>query len=443
MARHRLLQAFENFDPAEIDRFFGGEAIGSDAIPPAERAPVKRVAIFTEAFLPKVDGVTKSAYMTLRYLQETGREVIVFATDIAPRAVGKSTVVPLPSVSVPSAPETRLAFPTSAIRRHIDAFQPELIHLFSPMLMCAAGISEAHRLKIPVIANYQTDIPGYIETHYGLPFAAPAMRRWFKYMHNRCHLTLVGSQKTMQDIQHMGIRRLRLWRRGIDLQRFGPHKRSELWRLRMQNGVKDPNVLRCLYVGRLAPEKRVDLLIEVAKLPNVALTIVGDGAQREELEHLFADTNTNFVGYAYGEMLAEIYASADVFVFGGPNETFGQVVQEAMASGLPCVIVNRGGIVDLVEDGVNGILCEPTPEAFAAAVSRLQQDRELMVRMGAASRRMAEQRPWAAIMAELEGYYKEAIQLNNRYQQLRAGRRAPLQFIPDHFFPEWWPWELN
>lgn len=441
MARHRLLQAFENFDPAEIDRVFGGEAIGTNAIPPEARAPIKRVAIFTEAFLPKVDGVTKSAYMTLRYLQETGREVIVFATDIAPRSVGASTVVPLPSISMPLAPETRMAFPTHAIRRHIDDFKPELIHLFSPMFMCSAGITEAHRLKIPAVANYQTDIPGYIETHYGLPFAAPAMRRWFKYMHNRCHLTLVGSNQTMTDIRKSGIRRLRLWQRGIDLDRFGPHKRNDTVRLRMQNGLEDPDTIRCLFVGRLAPEKRVDLLLDVAKLPGVALTIVGDGAQRDELERDFADTNTRFVGYAYGETLAELYANADVFVFGGPNETFGQVVQEAMASGLPCVIVNKGGIVDLVENGVNGIHCDPDPAAFASAVRHLQDNRDVLATMGKASRTKAEQRPWSVIMSELEGYYNEAITINNRYQKLRAGRRPPLQMIQEQLIPEWWPWD--
>lgn len=423
MGATRLVEALNSLDPSEIDRVFGNEA---DLLPSAdevELAPVKRVAIMTEAFFPKVDGVAKSAYLTLRYLQKTGREVIVFAPDIAPARVGPSRVIPMPSVGLPFAPETRVALPTPSVARHLEAFQPDLIHLFSPVMMAASGMIIGRRRYIPVVANYQTDLPAYTE-HYGFNFLSSPVQNWLRYVHNSSHLTLVPSNYTLHQLRRQEYKRLRIWGRGVDLGRFNPKHRSEEFRKRLLDG-RDPDSLLVLYVGRLATEKRIDLLLDVAKLPGVALTLVGDGAMRDELERMFAGTNTVFTGYMYGEDLAKAYASADVFVFPGPSETFGQVVQEAMAAGLPAVIVNRGGIVDLVTDGVNGFVCPENPHAFAEAVQRLRDDPALRRRMAQNARRQAERRPWTAIMAQLEQYYKEAIELNRRWTEVSPPPRFP------------------
>lgn len=426
MSRHRLLRALENFDPEAIDAIFGENLLTTDPRHTGELAPIKRVALFTEAFLPKVDGVTKSAYLTMRYLQKSGREVLIFAPEMAPPKIGASRVVRMPAFALPFAPETQISVPTPFIRREINQFQPDLIHLFSPGWMAMSGIDAAHRLNIPVIANYQTDIPGYLEQHYGMGGLSPVAVRWLRYQHNRTHLNLVGSPSTIKELEKEGFKRLRLWRRGVDVECYNPKHRSELWRLRLQNGLGE-DALRVLYVGRLAPEKRIDLLHDVAKMPNVALTIVGDGALREELENRFAGTNTHFTGYLYGDALSEAYASADVFIFPGPNETFGQVVQEAMASGLPCVIVNQGGITDLVHDGENGIHCSADPRAFSEAVYKLQHDADLREQMAHASREIAISHPWEVIMRQLEDYYIEAVALNERLTRLRGVRQG---FLP-------------
>jgi phosphatidylinositol alpha 1,6-mannosyltransferase len=429
MSRHRLQQALQNFNPAEIDAIFGENLFSHDALHTGEFANIQRVAIFTEAFLPKVDGVTKSAYLTMRYLQKTGREVLIFAPEMAPARIGDTRVVRMPAFSLPVAPETQVSVPTPFIRREINQFRPDLIHLFSPGWMAMSGIDAAHRINIPVIANYQTDIPGYLEKHYGFGALSPVAVRWLRYQHNRCYMTLVGSNSTMKELHHAGFKRLRLWRRGVDVECYNPEHRSELWRLRLQNGMEQDEVLRCLYVGRLAPEKRVDLLLEVARLPNVALTIVGDGALRDELEAKFAGTHTHFTGYLYGDALSQAYASADVFLFPGPNETFGQVVQEAMASGLPCVIVNRGGIVDLVQHNVNGFHCPPEPASFARAVQRLYNEPSLRKKMANASRDIATSHPWEVIMRQLEDYYIEAVALNHRLSKLKGQKAGFLPLV--------------
>jgi glycosyltransferase involved in cell wall biosynthesis len=363
-----------------------------------------------------VDGVSKTAFLTLRYLQQTGREVIVFAPDHAPHSIGSTRVIPLPSVSMRMAPESRLALPSPVVAQQIAAFKPDIIHLFSPALLSATGMLVGRQNRIPIIANYQTDLPAYAR-HYGMPVLSQLVNDWLRYVHNGCHLTLVPSTFTQRQLQAEGYHRLRRWGRGVNSRHFTPARRSDAMRAHLLNG-RDPNALLCIYVGRLANEKRVELLLDVARTPGVALTIIGDGAKREELEQIFAGTGTHFTGYLYGDELAEAYASADVFLFTGASETFGQVVQEAMASGLPSVILNAGGTTDLVHEGVNGFLCDDHTESFEVAVRRLRDNPALRQRMGAEARRLAEANPWEVVLGQLEGLYSEALHINERFNRV-------------------------
>jgi phosphatidylinositol alpha 1,6-mannosyltransferase len=432
MADHRLLENLTRFDPAEIERVFGDEYALRPPDPTVELAPVKRVAIIAEAFLPKVDGVSKTAFLTLRYLQQTGREVLVFAPDTAPPAVGDTPVVALPSLGVMYAPETRVALPSLTVASRLEEFQPDLIHMFSPALLSVSGMIFGRMRHIPVIANYQTDLPGYAE-QYGLPVFSQPMRDWLRFIHNGCHLTLVPSKTTHDQLREWGYHRLRNWGRGVNLRRFNPEHRSDEWRARLLNG-RDPDSLLCIYVGRLANEKRVDLLLDVARLPGVALTIIGDGAKRDELEDLFAGTDTHFTGYLYGDDLGKAFASADVFCFTGPNETFGQVVQEAMASGLPSVVIDQGGVADLVIEGETGYICPDDPQAFAQAVLRLRNDPALRELMAFKARQIASQRPWEKILAQLEDHYREAVRLNERMLRIFPPPENPLQMALPNLF---------
>ena len=377
---------------------------------------MRRVAIVAEAFLPKIDGVSKTAFLTLRYLQQTGREVLVFAPDTAPAAIGSTQVIPMPSLGMPTAPETRVGLPSLRLINEIADFQPDIIHLFSPAVLSASGMMGGRLWNIPVIANYQTDLPGYSQ-EYGYHLFAGVVREWLRYVHNHCHLTLVPSSYTLHQLQEWGFHRLRVWGRGVNCQRFNPEYRTAEWRDRLLHG-RDPDSLICLYVGRLANEKHVDLLRDVARTPGVALTIIGDGALREELEQLFAGTDTYFMGYLYGEDLSHAFASADVFTFTGTRETFGQVVQEAMASGLPCVVINQGGVTDLVIDGETGYICPDDPQAFAQAVRKLREEPALREQMSFKARQVALQHPWEAIMTQLEQHYIEALALNARLSRI-------------------------
>lgn len=413
MDAKRLLKLFHEFDVQHIERIFGSEVALKLPDLSTELAPVKRVAIITEAFLPKVDGVTKTAFLTLNYLRQTGREVLVFAPDIAPDRVGDTRIVPLFSIRFPRVPETRMALPNPIIARELNEFKPDLIHMFSPAFMSVSGMAIGRHLNIPIVANFQTDLPGYAKL-YGWDFAVNPTWNWLRYVHNGCHINLVPSNHTARELRQHGFKRLRQWGRGVDGERFNPAYASSEWRSRLLNG-RDPAALLCIYVGRLATEKCIDLLIDVARLPGVALTIIGDGAAREELETLFAGTNTYFTGYLFGDELSAAFASADIFLFTGPNETFGQVVQEAMASGLPAIVTNQGGVADLVIHGETGFICENTPQAFAAAVRQLRDTPEHREKMARRARAVAEQRPWEVILSQLEDHYREAIAINERF----------------------------
>lgn len=428
MHAERLLKQFEEFDPQHVERVFGEEFVLDPPDPAVALAPVKRVAIITEAFLPKVDGVSKSAMLTLQYLQQTGREVLIFAPDISPEQIFGTRVIPLLSVGFPRVPETRMALPNPVIARELHAFKPDLIHLFSPALMSISGVDTGRYMGVPIVANYQTDLPGFAQ-FYGWDFAVNPLWRWMRYVHNRCHVTLVPSQHSENMLREHQFKRLRRWGRGVAHQRFNPAKGSAAWREKLLNG-RDPDDLLCVYVGRLAKEKCVDLLLEVARTPGVALTIIGDGAARDELESLFAGTDTYFTGYLLGDDLPAAFASADAFVFTGPNETFGQVVQEAMASGIPSIVTAHGGVADLVLEGETGLLAQHDTDAFAEKVRILRDDRALAQQMGRRARELAEERSWEATLALLETYYADAIAINDRALSLFGRNTNPLAEIP-------------
>ncbi|MEL7435986.1 MAG: glycosyltransferase, partial [Chloroflexota bacterium] len=271
-------------------------------------------------------------------------------------------------------------------------------------------------LNVPVVANYQTDLPGYA-AHYGMPILQHPVRGWLRYLHNGCHINLVPSKMVGDELRQHGFRRLRVWGRGVNIDRFHPEHYSQEMRDRMLNG-RDPDSMVVIFVGRLANEKRVDLLREVADVPNVAVTIVGDGHMREEWEKLFAGTGTNFMGYMFKDELATAFASADAFFFPGPNETFGQVVQEAMASGLPTIVTDQGAVNELVREGETGYVVQHNRTAFADAARKLAENRDLLKQMSKNARVVAETRPWSAIMADLENYYHEAIAINERFKQM-------------------------
>jgi len=368
---------------------------------------VVRVAIVAESFLPNVNGVSNSVLRVLEHLRRTGHEALVIAPD-NPRGQPRADrihdgirVHRVPSRMFPKVTTLPLGVPMPRMLSVLRGFDPHVVHLASPALLGYGGVLAARRLGVPTVAVYQTDVPGFAAS-YGIPMTTRAAWAWFRHLHSLADRTLAPSSVTMDSLVTHRFPRVHRWARGVDVLRFAPSARSEVLRQRWSLDGK-PIVG---FVGRLAPEKHVERLIALAATDAVQLVIVGDGVDRGKLQS--AMPTAVFTGALYGEELAAAYASMDVFVHAGEHETFCQVVQEALASGLPVIAPDAGGPRDLVTPCRTGLLL-PVDEFEArlpAAVAHLVQERQ---RYAQAARRSVLGRSWPIICDELLGHYEAVL----------------------------------
>ncbi|MGW5368395.1 glycosyltransferase, partial [Streptomyces sp. NPDC004011] len=291
-----------------------------------------RVVIVTESFPPDVNGVAHCALQTARHLVDRGHHPLVVAPATAPGTRPDALAEPCPVVRVPSLPlpgypQVRVALPSRRLTAALAGHRADLVHLAGPFVLGVRGMAAAARLGIPAVAVYQTDLAGYARTYMGAGEAA-AWRR-IRSVHSAADRTLAPSSAALRDLEAQGVPRVRLWPRGVDTDRFRPDRRDEA--LRRELAPNGEVIVG--YVGRLAPEKQVDLLAGVCGLRGVRVVVVGDGPSRAHLAE--ALPGAVFLGRRTGDDLARIFASLDVFAHTGPFETFCQTVQEAMASGVP------------------------------------------------------------------------------------------------------------
>ena len=373
-------------------------------------APVRRVALFTETFLPRVDGIVNTLCWTLRGLIEAGCEPLVVTPHGNDTGFPGARIVAANAATFPLYPEVRLAMAGPGIWRTLDDFAPDLVHLVGPVVNGLGGLLYAQARGLPVVASYHTDLPRYAH-HYALGWLEGGIWATLRTIHNRCALTLCPSTAVMEDLRQHGFERLRYWSRGVDARLFAPQRRSPAWRSRLGAGGDDDVLL--LYVGRLAREKRVDDLAPLARLPSVRLAIVGDGPARADLAATFAGTGTVFTGRLHGTDLAAAYASADVFAFPSDSEAFGNVVLEAMACGLPVAAAAAGGVLDLVQPGVTGELF-PTGDrdALVELVTRYRDAAHRRHEHGLAGAAAARERTWQRQHSLLLDQYRAAIRMH-------------------------------
>lgn len=369
------------------------------------RAP--RIALFTETFLPRVDGIVNTLRSTLRGLVRAGWEPLVVAPHGNTDAVYGIPVIGANSAPCPVYPELRLGMIGPGICQQLDEFKPDLIHLVGPAVIGLGGLVYAQSRQIPVMASYHTDLPRYAH-YYSLGWLEVGVWAALRAIHNRCVMTLCPSRAVMSQLNQQGFRRLRYWARGVDSGLFSPTRRSNEWRARLGAG---PDSTLLLFVGRLAPEKRVhELAALLDTMPNITLAIVGDGPARADLERVFRGMPVVFTGYLKGEELASAYAAGDVFVFPSDSEAFGNVVLEAMASGLPVVAAAAGGVLDLVDPGRTGFLFEPgNVVELAHHIARYASNAGIRRLHGEAARARALGHTWDHQLGVLLSHYMEAM----------------------------------
>ena len=362
-----------------------------------------RVLVVTESFLPQVNGVTNSVRRVLEHLAAEGHEAELVAPT-GPASYAGFPVTLARGASLPFYREFRLGLES---RRRLRAvmlrFRPDVVHVASPAMLGHQAVRAAAELGIPVVAIYQTDLVGFAE-RYGVRGGTRAMEALTRRIHLGVDRTLAPSTASIAQLSALGVPDLARWPRGVDLEQFHPDHRSDALHAEL---APDGQAL-VGYVGRLAPEKELELLVHVDRLPGVRLVVVGGGPEEQRLRSLLPDAA--FLGVLHGEALGRVYATLDVFVHTGRHETYCQAAQEALASGVPVVAPRAGGPVDVVDDGVAGHLCTPGDGAeLASYVDSLVRDPMGRLRMARAARRSVQDRSWGAVMDRLVEHYREVV----------------------------------
>jgi glycosyltransferase involved in cell wall biosynthesis len=366
-----------------------------------------KITFVTETFPPEINGVAMTFGIVARELGRRRHEVTVLRPrrDDLPGAAAQQEFleVPMPGLPIPGYPLLRLGLPAGGfLTRRWRAERPDIVHVTTEGPLGASAVSAARRLGIPVTSSFHTNFHSYARLYGCAPLRGIALA-WLRHVHNRTDRTFAPTADLCAELSGMGFRNLAVFSRGVDIRQFGPERR--LFSLRSSWGVgpDDPVVL---HVGRLAVEKNYPLIFRAfaairAAAPRCRFVLVGDGPLRGRLQREHPDCI--FTGFIPRDELARHCASADIYVHASLTETFGNVLTEAMASGLAVASFNYAAARQFIRTEINGLsVPADQPEALIAAAVRLATDPELRRRLRRAARITLETQSWEHIVAQFE-----------------------------------------
>lgn len=379
-------------------------------------SPASRVklAIVTETFPPEINGVAMTFEIIARELGRRGHTVTVFRPrrrDLPPAASHPEyRQIPLPGLPVPGYSLLRLGLPARRrLRRSWQAERPDLVHVVTEGPLGVSAINAARSLGLPVTSSFHTNFHAYTR-HYRLGLLRRAALAWLRHVHNRTRRTFVPTEELRGELVRQGFVRLGLLSRGVDLRWFSPHRRSPALRAEWGAGPDEPVVL---HVGRMAAEKNYTLLFQAyaamrAVNPRLRFVLAGEGPLRRKLQAEHADCR--FAGFFTREKIGEYYASADIYVHASLTETFGNVLTEAMASGLAVAAFDYAAARQFVRRGENGLVAPCNrPDTLMTDAVALARDERLRARLGAAARASVARQSWSQVIGRFEADLQAAL----------------------------------
>ncbi|TXH34074.1 MAG: glycosyltransferase family 1 protein [Burkholderiaceae bacterium] len=373
-----------------------------------------RVAVVTETYPPEINGVAMTTGRMVDGLVAAGHRVDL----IRPRQAHEGAAVTADGVEqmlargipIPKYANLQLGLPAQKVLlRRWSHQRPDVVQVVTEGPLGWSALTAARKLRLPVISEFHTNFHRYTG-HYGVGWLKRPIAAYLRKFHNRADLTLVPTRALCAELAGQGIPRVDVVSRGVDTALFDPARRSDA--LRRQWGLA-PDDLAVLYVGRVAPEKNLALLEQAfaavrARQPRARLVLVGDGPALPQLRVRMPDAVC--VGAQTGVLLAEHYASADLFIFPSLTETYGNVVAEALASGLPVVAYRDAAAHELIEHRVHGWLAEPGDEpGFVAGALALAESPALRASLHLAARARVDSLAWRAIVERLVGIQRQVI----------------------------------
>ena len=373
-----------------------------------------RIAFVTETYPPEVNGVALTIARIVEGLHARNHDVQLIrprqdASDAAETSVRFHEVL-MRGLPIPRYPNLRMGLPSKrALVQLWSLHRPDVVHIATEGALGWSALQAAVQLKLPVCSDFRTNFHVY-SRHYGIGWLYKPIMAYLRKFHNRTQATMVPTEALRRDLEAGGFKNLSVVSRGVDVQQFSRARRSQA--LRQQWGVA-PDDLVVVYVGRIAPEKNLPMLMAAFEAisrvdARAKLVIVGSGPQQADLQQ--QPPQTLFVGQRKGEDLAAHYASADLFLFPSLTETFGNVTTEAMASGLAVLAFNYAAAAQLIRNGVNGRVVEIDDAAgFVQAALELAADTAGRRRMGAAASETAQALDWSSIVARFEGVLDSVI----------------------------------
>jgi phosphatidylinositol alpha 1,6-mannosyltransferase len=370
-----------------------------------------RIALFSEVYWPMVSGVGVTLLRLTEALEARGHEVRVYsATYPLPLQGDRPEVHRSPSVPLFLYPDVQWAFPRLRdVVEDLAQFRPDVVHVATEFSLGIAGVKAARQLGIPIVASAHTDYDQYA-VRYGVTWALRAGWHYLRWFYGQAHRVLCPSRIYEEHLHSRGVTHTGIWSRGVDPAEFHPRFRSEAYRARFGVG---PGDLLVTYIGRIAREKNLELLLRaweelVGSRGGAQLVLVGRGPLEDEIRRRELP-GVHVTGLLLGRELAEAYASADVFTFPSPTETFGNSLLEAMGSGLPSLVAAAGGVLEFSEHGRNAWLVAPnSTEAITDGLGRLLSDTSLRRRLAAGALHTAAERRWDVVYDQLIADYRAA-----------------------------------